>query len=234
MSPRLRDTFPSWFKETPAGRQAIKEADAADVSEKKSLAAQIAAIESERAETLPGLYAAFEEATEDRIAADEIAKAARRKEINAFAAHMSKSNLLDSRQTQLEARMRQLSDEAVIDRFIGEMRTEHARLHKEVPDWAIVKVTTPSGQQVEVEISNAASIGARMVAIVRAIRAADQLRFKACDLDFELAQLRAALPAIEKPSAPPSLVERVVQKILSPRDKNAIRRGLVQPEVEVS
>jgi phage-related tail protein len=201
---RLRDSLPAWFRDLPAGKAALAEAVAAERTEFSQLADQLAELDRQESAGAADRTKAIRTAEQGLAKVREALKAAEAKLGSAYSASMGASSSFESRRLQLKRQMRELADGRV-DAFLAEMRREHGRLRRpDAIETIEIDVADHDGTVLRLSATNAASIGRRLVAIVVAQRAAEELRFATGDVEAALQKLRDGLPAVER-AEPPKL-----------------------------
>lgn len=195
---RLLPSLPDWFRSTPAGRQAVQEAAAADDVEFRRLGAELAALNAEEEATGKQRAAALRKAEGEFTKAKDAFEGARKRLGDLRAASLGASSQYDSRRTQLQGGMQTIGNE-LAEAFIRELRAEHAKLRKPDAVSSVEVLTTDrtDGLPMRIDVSNSRSVGARLVALVHAIRQAEALRYFVGDTAAEIQKLRASLPAVK-------------------------------------
>ena len=190
--------LPSWFARLPQGQAAIAEAQQADRTEFQRLAAELDALNAQEESEAKTRAAATKKAEGEFEKARSGFDAAKKRLGELRAASLGASAAFDGKRSAIQGKMQLLGGE-LVSQFIDELRAEHARLRRPESVQSVEVLTTDrtDGLPMRIDVSNATSVGARLTAIVKAIRAAESLRYSTGDVAGELAKLRASLPAVK-------------------------------------
>lgn len=188
------------LRETPAFKAQLAERDGALVKTRKALLADLRRLEKEAEASFPRYYAAVDAAVAEHNRAQKALREAGAK-LNAAVARRSQASLgYDRERQRIEDELRATADNDAIDGFRRAMFDAIDATRKMLESQALHLRNRVTGKGEPVVRSNARSIQTRVEAINEAIEAAETLRSEPDQrlVPEKLAELRAALPAVER------------------------------------
>ena len=193
---------PDWFKRTPAGKAAIAEAEKTVADQRSVQARQLAAVHKRR-ETGARPLAQATDAAYDAVLAAMAELEKRRQEYRfAYSAQAGHSMECDREIGQLEGKLRATCDPA-IDAFQRELRDLLERERREPYRVLEIAKNTWGGIKFD-RFTDGESRRRRWEVVQRVIEECEQLRLSPrADVSEEITKLRASIPGLEEPVAPP-------------------------------
>jgi hypothetical protein len=211
------NSIPSWFRGTPAGQQALEEADVSRIGGRRDLVAELDAIAQERRRELAPVNKALPAARKRLAEAEAELRDARKAladlEVRAFGI----AGAADRRCEAILADLRVTADPLIVA-FVQELRAEWERTRKTSPDRAEYGRENLHGQRPRV--NNRESITERLDGLRAAINASEALKLEVLGRPAVVERLRAIHAAIPElrpaESFFPSGHERATLPIASP------------------